>query len=107
MKLTELDPRWITFGSAAENFKDKRWYLGLTFLCPHCREQRLAVFFQNEIDDGVRWAYETWDSLKMVTDGHVLWQREGDTFDTITLKPSIDVSFDGHWHGFITNGDIR
>lgn len=32
---------------------------------------------------------------------------EGDTFDNLTLTPSVDRSGDGHWHGFITNGVCR
>jgi hypothetical protein len=34
----------------------------------------------------------------------VLWQRTGETFETLTLTPSVDCSAWGHWHGFITNG---
>jgi hypothetical protein len=36
-----------------------------------------------------------------------LWQRTGDTFNSISLSPSIDASKAGHWHGYITNGEIR
>ncbi len=39
----------------------------------------------------------------------VYWQRTGDTFETLTLTPSVDAASHGvgHWHGFITNGEIR
>jgi hypothetical protein len=40
-------------------------------------------------------------------DATQLWQRAGDTFDTLTLSPSIDASKHGHWHGFIQGGEIR
>ena len=33
--LTDLDPQWLLFGHG------KR--AGVTFLCPHCREVRIAV----------------------------------------------------------------
>lgn len=37
------------------------------------------------------------------------WQREGDTFDTLTLTPSIlrrhDLGGCG-WHGFVTRGEV-
>jgi hypothetical protein len=39
--------------------------------------------------------------------GAVLWQRTGETFETLTLAPSIDCSKWGHWHGLITNGDCN
>ncbi len=38
-----------------------------------------------------------------------VWKRgSGDTFETLTLTPSIDANVDiaGHWHGFITNGEV-
>lgn len=35
-----------------------------------------------------------------------VWKREGDAFETLTLTPSIDASAHGHWHGFITNGEV-
>jgi hypothetical protein len=80
---------------------------GLTFLCPHCRTQRLGVQFDPPIDPqgwlakGINWPKAQ----------HV-WTRTGDTFETLTLTPSIDASgsgiaFDGHWHGFIRNGAIE
>lgn len=34
------------------------------------------------------------------------WHRTGDTFETLTLTPSIDASAYGHWHGFITRGEV-
>ncbi len=37
------------------------------------------------------------------------WQRTGDTFETLTLTPSIFRRKDWGgcgWHGFITNGDV-
>ncbi len=43
-----------------------------------------------------------------------LWQRTGDSFETLTLTPSIDYTrFDNGtlrdptcWHGFITDGEV-
>jgi len=35
-----------------------------------------------------------------------LWQRTGETFEDMTLSPSIDASNSGHWHGHITNGEV-
>lgn len=38
-------------------------------------------------------------------DGINVWKREsGETFDTLSLSPSIDVK--GHWHGHISQGQI-
>ena len=32
------------------------------------------------------------------------WQRIGETLDTLTLAPSIDIP--GDWHGFVLSGDV-
>lgn len=37
----------------------------------------------------------------------IIWKRTGETFDTLTLTPSINAEAAGHWHGFITNGDVH
>lgn len=38
----------------------------------------------------------------------VVWTRvSGETFDTLTLSPSVDASRAGCWHGFLQNGEVR
>jgi hypothetical protein len=40
-------------------------------------------------------------------DSGIVWARTGDTFETLTLSPSVDASrAGGHWHGFISAGAI-
>jgi hypothetical protein len=34
------------------------------------------------------------------------WRRTGDTFDTLTLTPSILRIGGCGWHGFVTNGEV-
>ena len=105
MRLIELEPRWFTFAHPADGV-DFRF--GLTFLCPHCLTQRLGVAFDPPIDpDNLLLQGMIWPRRS----GNV-WHREGETFETLTLTPSIDASgsrlnFDGHWHGYITNGEIE
>ncbi len=115
MKLTDLQPRWFDVPGIGTD-KD-----GLTLLCPcsMCRstpekQVRLGVQFANpvgadpkpllSIEDKLRHVHElrTFD----VPPGY-LWQRTGDTFETLTLSPSINCEASGHWHGFITDGEIR
>jgi hypothetical protein len=111
--LTALKPRWYTTASSSSGAKQ-----GLTFQCPLCRRQRLGVPFTPALDGGP------------TAQAELLWQRTGDTFETLTLTPSIDVSRvtrrdgesdasyaersrpctqggESHWHGFITAGQIR
>lgn len=100
MKLTDLDPRWgvdadIVIGGVNRHDPDRHG-MGITFDCPHCRTMRLAVFFANPID-----------GKAPSDDATRLWQRTGESFENLSLSPSIDASKHGHWHGFITNGEIR
>lgn len=106
MKLTELDPRWITFHGWAS---DSPFCIGLTFQCPHCRSQRLGVLFDHPIDpDHVAETFGVaYDPAAFGAGlGMKAWTRSGDTFDTLTLTPSINTKESGHWHGFITNGEV-
>jgi hypothetical protein len=110
MKLIDLDPRWaidadIVIGGERRHFEGRHG-MAVSFECPHCvqrernagdkRVTRLAVWFANPIDGG-----------PPTDDAKTLWQRVGETFETLTLLPSIDASKEGHWHGFITGGEIR
>jgi hypothetical protein len=113
VRLVDLHPRWVNDLDAPPNAKQ-----GVSFDCPCCvgnaaKGGRLAVFFANPItpcppadislENRFKWAHEH-DHLTDHHVGGVLWQRTGETFETLTLAPSIDCSRWGHWHGFITNG---
>lgn len=102
MRLLDLEPRWaadydILIGDHVVHDEDRKG-MALTFLCPHCKSTRLGVFFRNPID-----GKPPSDDF----DADHLWQRTGETFDALTLSPSIDASKSGHWHGFIENGEAR
>lgn len=102
MKLTDLNPRFV--GADFDRGQDKdgnqipeRSGIGLTFDCPcgNCG-RRPYVGFKNPIDGGAPYA----------SDGQPLWDRTGDTFETITIKPSILRKEECKWHGYLTNGEI-
>lgn len=76
--------------------------MGLTLRCP-CKpdcQQRLAIWFANPVDGG--------SAAPLNPDGvgNYRWQRVGDTFETLSLHPSVDFSKVGHWHGHISNGNV-
>jgi len=76
----------------------------MSFECPHCHDFRIPVWFKNPLDGGPP---VTREEMKQPP-GEELhhWQRTGDTFETMTLSPSIDASKWKHWHGFVRNGQI-
>lgn len=71
----------------------------LTCPCGNCDEfHDLYVPFENPIDGG-----------PALESGHPKWKRTGDTFDTLTLTPSILRSKEKGgcgWHGYITAGEV-
>lgn len=114
MRLTDLNPRWLA--------EEGRHGQGVTFDCPCCLGRpngvRLAAAFTPTLDGGpaigldpkrlwpALWPPKGEPNVTTVPPG-IHWQRSGDTFETLTLSPSIDASRAGHWHGFITNGEVR
>jgi hypothetical protein len=103
MKLTELSPRWIHPNV-------------FTFLCPHCKvwwltcknvaigyKEQQALLKQAFGEDSNLLAIQTRDASAWTFTRNA----PDDSFDHLTVAPSIDASSSGHWHGFITNGEIR
>lgn len=99
MRLVDLEPRWIH-----QNL--------FIFRCPHCRETYLscknvtmsqkeqrAIFAKEFGDDGSPFPV-------VGSKPDMAWSIVGD-FANMTVTPSIDASDSRHWHGFITNGEIR
>jgi len=93
MKLTELAPEWLGFYGGPPQ-------CGVSFRCPGkaACEERIHVMFDTSIHG----------HPAPPPNGHdtPLWKRDGMTFDTLSLSPSIDASRDWHWHGFIRNGEV-
>lgn len=113
MRLTELDPQW--YGCGGENIFNAdgtptvhREHIGMSFLCPcqKCVPQRKGSFdedyqlrhyaaFANPPDGGP--AFKS-------SENSPTWTREGETWDTLRLSPSIlsDPAKGGcGWHGYI------
>jgi hypothetical protein len=95
MKLSELEPRWVGHSNSGVLLR-----MGITFLCPHCRSIRIGVMFRNPSVTGLNGEIVWPEQSKQ-------WHHEGETFNDLTLTPSIDVSKYGHWHGTIVLGEIR
>lgn len=118
MRLADLNPHFLDeagadlrekFGLAADEVNealqtisgtprpDMRRGVGLMCDCPCGCDRPLYVPFRNPLD-----------GLGAV-EGQG-WERTGETFDTITLTPSVNRT--GHtdscgWHGYITDGHVR
>jgi uncharacterized protein DUF6527 len=105
MKLTELNPEFIGAGGEGCTLHGlpmaRREGVGVIFDCP-CRSPdsvRCYIPFDKPLDGGP------------ALDSRHVWKRTGDTFETLTLHPSIQRHKDRgaccDWHGFIENGIVR
>lgn len=91
-RLVDANPGWmVKYGADGETVV--RDECGLTFNCPIHENCRHAIVFANPRDGG--------PPLR----GEPLWHRTGETFDELTLSPSIRVLGEScNWHGFIREG---
>jgi hypothetical protein len=102
VRLTELNPRWWNTGG-------DRSGMGVSFDCPHCRTTRIGVAFANPIDGGAPSHLRAIEVMPVVASAvppGIAWQRTGETFETLTLSPSVDTSNSGHWHGWVRAGEV-
>ena len=102
MRLVDLHPRFV--GAGGEGISDAngnpvpaRHGIGVMFDCPCGCDELCFIPFSNPLDGGV--------SVSS-TPGQPTWDRVGDTFETLTLTPSIQRVGGCAWHGHVTNGGI-
>jgi hypothetical protein len=102
MRLIDLNPTFIGHGGEGIIIDGQSvpWTegVGVTFDCPCGCGKKRFVPFDVAIGPGPNIYAER-------SGGHT-WHREGNTFETLTLTPSILVIGECGWHGFITNGDV-
>lgn len=114
-KLTDLAPEWVGGGgdhvwNADGSPVPRREGIGLSFLCPcaTCAAKRTG----NKDEDFYLRVYV---GLTNPIDGGppfdprpgAQWSRVGETFDTLTLRPSILDKGRCGWHGFVTDGQVQ
>lgn len=99
-KLVDLNPRWV--------FDDQHRRIGVSF--------RYPVSCKFNLGDDCRAYVQFANTLDGAPHNPKGWQRAGETFETLTLTPSVlahHQDFTGQssgecdWHGFVTNGEVR
>ena len=98
MKLSELEPRWIHSNL-------------FVFKCPCCRKvwltcKTVAMTRQETWDILKAGLGDDWNQIVVPPSPEATWTVSGDFPSTTSVVKSIDASASGHWHGFITNGEI-
>lgn len=112
MRLVDLNPGWVGAGGAGIWRKNPttgelepvpgRTGVAIVFDCPCGCPNRCYVPFTNALDGGG----PVGDDARRGE----LWERTGDTFETLTLTPSVHRAtiLNGcGWHGHITNGEVK
>lgn len=106
MKLAALNPRWT-------QAHGREGRIGVSFDCPGpcCAGKPLSEVDTDHVPSAqtkerlfVPFANPPGGAEPLRGNGP-LWQRTGETFEDLTLTPSVDASHFGHWHGFVTNGE--
>lgn len=91
-RLVDLHPKWTGI------YGTERKGTGLQFTCP-CLDARcpwggeIYVTIENPLDGG-----------PAAREAPPRWKRTGNTFDILTLSPSIHA--EGHWHGWVRDGCV-
>ena len=103
MRLTTLNPRWVSSGGEGITRNGvpvpRRDGVGVSFDCPCGDDERCGrafVRFSNPLDG------QPPDDPELTS-----WERTGETFETLTTKPSIQRVGGCNWHGFITDGEVH
>ena len=105
MRLADLEPRWLS-------------ETVFVFRCPCCLGTERALWLScksGPMDSGDQRDLFREAGLEPCGKGAVVvgtvpavaWTIAGRDFGALTVTPSIDASPAGHWHGFITAGEIR
>lgn len=88
-RLIDLNPRWMERPDGVK--------IGVTFDCPNGDPgHEVGVYFTPPIGGVIP------DWMKK----RLQWKRTGDTFETLTLEPSLHALDGCGWHGFVTNGQV-
>jgi hypothetical protein len=110
MRLVDLNPKWVGSGGEGISTGDGRPVppregVAIMFDCPcgghedakgdETREFQSRVFVH--IDPAM-------DGKPADESSKPAWKRTGDSFENLTLEPSIQRV--GGWHGFVRNGEI-
>ena len=110
MKLSELKPVWLEHDG-------KR--VGFTFLCPCCLKDRLLVLSEpTPFKEQVKLMHAAmgtvpedehdWPCNWVPMNPKAKWSFSNLTdFNTMTVRPSVDASASGNWHGYITDGEAK
>src|SRR5690349_18673157 len=99
MRLTELDPAWLSPDVFV--FRSPSGH-GDLLTCKRVampmKEQYELIYKKNPQFVG---------KCVVMTKDEMAWSFNGNDFETMTVSPSIDASASGNWHGHIINGEIR
>lgn len=98
IKLTELNPRFLGHGGEGVTSADgspvpRREGVGVMFDCPCGCESPVFVYLQKPLDGG-----------PPVETKAPKWDRAGDTFEDLTLSPSLQRVGGCETHGWVKNG---
>ena len=102
VKLIACRPRWLTIPNWSS---DSLFAIGVAFNCPVCAYP-VSCHFEPAVDPDKLQAKYQWPNFP-APNGQKQWHRSGDTFDTLTLAPSINNDAAGCGHWTLSNGELH
>jgi hypothetical protein len=100
MRLVDLDPKWLIYDGER---------VGFTFVSPTNNQYRQSCFsvaFDTHIQLDMFEEQLGEDVNVQPCNEMAFWTITGDSFDNLSVTPSINGAYGGLWHGFITDGKI-
>ncbi len=116
MRLLELEPRWIEHEGRRIGFIfispcQRKRHDGTVNPKPYrltCLAEKVPMGLQRAIAEQM---YGDDDYTIVPCNPQQQWTIAGGidaaTFEAMTVTPSIDASASGHWHGYITGGEVK
>jgi len=97
MKLTGLEPAWLSPDVLVFRSPAGHGDLITAKRVPMARDDQYALIYEKNPQYVGR--------TVVMTRPDQIWRFEGESFEDLTLYPSVDHSASGNWHGFITSGE--
>jgi hypothetical protein len=98
VKLIDLDPAWLSPDVLVFRSPAGSGDLITAKRVPMPTPEQYALVYENNPQYIGR--------TVVMTRPDQVWALEGDSFENLTLHPSVDHSASGNWHGWVRNGEI-
>lgn len=109
MKLIELEPRWLSAPDSngarigkVQTFQEAQ---GIRFWCPRCAAAKADNIYPLGAHQVIIWFADR-NVPSCYFPKPYRWSVAGNSFENLTLAPSVHLTPGCGWHGWIRNGEV-